>query len=145
MKGVNKLYSSGTESDIKQKWGEVLSLDKLKKQEFHSSSENGQSKEIIFTNSELKDSLNYLMEVNDVESDVADLTNRLDDLSDIVDDNVGRMGYVRQLTAEFLELLIKLTSELDDDDVEIPETLELITKMMGRQHRKRYYMSKFRL
>ena len=103
------------------------------------------TKEIIFTNSELKNSLNYLMEVNDTESDVADLTDRLDDLSDILDDDLGRMGYIRQLTAEFLELLIKLTSELDDGGVEIPESLELMTKMMGRQHRKRYYMSKFRL
>ncbi len=40
-------------------------------------------KEIIFTNSELKDSLTYLMEVDDVESDVADLTDRLEDLSDV--------------------------------------------------------------
>lgn len=102
-------------------------------------------KEIIFTNSELKDSLTYLMEVDDVESDVADLTDRLEDLSDVVDDDIGRMSYVRQLTAEFLELFMKLTSELDEEGVEIPETLELMTKMMGRQHRKRYYMSKFRL
>ena len=102
-------------------------------------------KEIIFTNSELKDSLNYLMEVNDVESDVADLTDRLEDLSDVIDDDIGRMSYVRQLTAEFLELFMKLTSELDEEGIEIPETLELMTKMMGRQHRKRYYMSKFRL
>ena len=100
---------------------------------------------LIFTNSELKGSLNYLMEVDDVESDVADLTDKLYDLTDIVDDDVGRMSYVRQLTGEFLELLMKLTTELDDDGIEIPETLELMTKMMGRQHRKRYYMSKFRL
>lgn len=103
------------------------------------------TKEIIFTNSELKDSLNYLMEVNDVESDVADLTNGLDNLRDIIDDDLGRMSYVRQLTAEFLELLIKLTGELDGGGIEIPETLELMSKIMGRQHRKRYYMSKFRL
>lgn len=103
------------------------------------------TKEIIFTNSELKDSLNYLMEANDTESDVADLTNRLDNLSDIIDDDIGRVGYIRQLTAEFLELLMKLTDELDEDGIKIPESLELMTKMMGRQHRKRYYMSKFRL
>lgn len=103
------------------------------------------TKEIIFTNSELKNSLNYLMEVNDTESDIADLTDRLDNLSDDLDDDLGRMSYVRQLTAEFLELLIKLTGELDDEGIEIPDTLELMTKMMGRQHRKRYYMSKFRL
>lgn len=119
----------------------------------------------IFTNSELKGSLTYLMEFGDVESDVGsdvgsyikndveddieddltDLKDNFSDLTDIVDDNVGRMDYVRQLTGEFLELLMKLTSELDDGDVEIPETLELMTKMMGRKHRKRYYMSKFRL
>jgi len=85
------------------------------------------------------------MEVDDVESDVADLTDKLDNLTDIVDDDLGRMSYVRQLTGEFLELLMKLTNELDEDNIEIPETLELMTKMMGRQHRKRYYMSKFRL
>lgn len=115
----------------------------------------------IFTNSELKGSLTYLMEFGDVESDVGsyikndveddieddltDLKDNFSDLTDIVDDNVGRMDYVRQLTGEFLELLMKLTSELDDGDIEIPETLELMTKMMGRKHRKRYYMSKFRL
>tara|TARA_R110002020_G_scaffold113236_7_gene260330 strand:- start:5105 stop:5425 length:321 start_codon:yes stop_codon:yes gene_type:complete len=103
------------------------------------------TKEIIFTNSELKNSLNYLMEVNDTESDIADLTDRLDNLSDDLDDDLGRMSYIRQLTAEFLELLIKLTGELDDGGIEIPDSLELMTKMMGRQHRKRYYMSKFRL
>jgi hypothetical protein len=86
------------------------------------------------------------MEVNDVESDIADLTTRLDDLNDLVDDDLGRMDYVRQLTAEFLELFVKLTDELEvDNDVQIPETMEMMTKMMGRQHRKRYYMSKFRL
>lgn len=82
---------------------------------------------------------------NDVENDLTDLTDNFNDLTDVVDDNVGRMDYVRQLTGEFLELLMKLTSELDDEDVEIPETLELMSKMMGRKHRKRYYMSKFRL
>ena len=119
----------------------------------------------IFTNLELKGSLTYLMEFgdvggdiesgvesgvesgleDDVEDDLTDLKDNFSDLTDIVDDNVGRMGYVRQLTGEFLELLMKLTSELDDENVEIPETLELMTKMMGRKHRKRYYMSKFRL
>jgi hypothetical protein len=47
------------------------------------------------------------MEVNDVESDIADLTTRIDDLDDVVDDDLGRMDYVRQLTAEFLELFVK--------------------------------------
>lgn len=100
---------------------------------------------LIFTNSELKGSLNYLMEVDDTVTDVTDLTNKLDNLTDIVDDDLGRMDYVRQLTGEFLEVLLKLTDELDVADIKIPETLELTSKMMGRQHRKRYYMSKFRL
>lgn len=103
------------------------------------------SKNLIFTEQVFRNTLNHIVEVNDVESDIADLTTRLDDLSDEVVDEVGRMGYVRQLTAEFLELLMTLTGELNDGGVEIPESLELITKMMGRQHRKRYYMSKFRL
>jgi len=98
----------------------------------------------IFTNSELKNSINYLMEVNEVESDIADLTNRVDDLSDTVDDDTGRMGYIRQLTAEFLEYLMTLNDELEGQ-VEIPKAKELMSKMLGRTARKRYYMSKFRL
>lgn len=103
------------------------------------------SNKLIFTNSDLKDSLGYLMEVNDVESDVADLTDRLEDLTDVVDDDLGRMTYVRQLTAEFLELLITLTTELQDQNIKIPQTQELMSKISGREGRKRYYMSKFRL
>jgi hypothetical protein len=98
----------------------------------------------IFTNSELVGSLNYLMEVNDIENDIADLTNRLDTLNDIVDDDLGRMSYVRQLTAEFLDLLNTLTDELNNQ-VDIPKSIDKMNKMMGRGERKRYYMSKFRL
>ncbi len=104
------------------------------------------SKNLIFTEEVFRQTMNHLVEVNDVESDIADLTTRIDDLTDEVDDDIGRMGYVRQLTAEFLELLITLTDELEiDNDVEIPKSKELMDKMMGRQYRKRYYMSKFRL
>lgn len=105
----------------------------------------------IFTSSELKDSINYLMEVNDVESDIADLTNKTDDISDKlsdvydnVEDNTGRLGYIRQITAEFLEYLISLNGELSSQ-VKIPKSNEIMVKMMGRRERKRYYMSKFRL
>ncbi len=98
----------------------------------------------IFTNSELKDSINYLMEVDDVENDIADLTNRFDNLTDVVDDDIGRMGYIRQLTAEFLEYLMTLNDELDSQ-VKIPKSKELMAKMLGRTARKKYYMSKFRL
>jgi hypothetical protein len=84
------------------------------------------------------------MEVNDVESDIADLTNRLDNLGDLVDDDIGRMGYVRQLTAEFLEYLKVLNDELTSQ-VDIPKSEELMNKILGRAERKRYYMSKFRL
>ena len=98
----------------------------------------------IFTNSNFRGSLNYLMEVNDVESDIADLTTRLDDLKDIVDDDLGRVGYIRQLTAEFLEYIKTLNDELVDQ-VEIPKSNELMSKILGRAERKRYYMSKFRL
>jgi hypothetical protein len=98
----------------------------------------------IFTNSKFRGSLNYLMEVNDVESDVADLTDRFEDLQFIVDDDIGRMGYVRQLTAEFLEYLKTLNDELSNQ-VEIPKASELMSKILGRAERKRYYMSKFRL
>ena len=91
------------------------------------------------------------MEVNDVENDVADLTDRLEDLSDkfndlnyMVDDDLGRVSYIRQLTAEFLEYLMTLNDELQGQ-VEIPKSNEIMTKMLGRRARKRYYMSKFRL
>lgn len=90
------------------------------------------------------DPLNYLMEVNDVENDIADLTTKLDDLQDIVDDDLGRMNYIRQLTAEFLDYLNTLNSELDGQ-VDIPQSIEKMSKIMGRSERKRYYMSKFRL
>ena len=54
------------------------------------------------------------------------------------------MSYVRQLTAEFLDFLNTLTKELDSQ-VEIPDSIEKMEKMLGRSERKRYYMSKFRL
>jgi len=98
----------------------------------------------IFTNSDLRGSLNYLMEASDVESDIADLTDRLEDLNDVVDDDLGRMSYIRQLTAEFLEYLMTINDELKDQ-VEIPKSEEIMNKMLGRAERKRYYMSKFRL
>lgn len=84
------------------------------------------------------------MEVNDVENDIADLTTRLDDLQDTVDDDLGRVGYIRQLTAEFLEYLMTLNDELSTQ-LEIPKSNEIMSKMLGRRERKRYYMSKFRL
>lgn len=104
------------------------------------------SKKSIVSESLLREEIHNIMEVNDVESDIADLTDRLEDLYDTVDDDRSRMDYVRQLTAEFLELFLSLTGELDsNENIEIPETLELMNKVMGRKHRKRYYMSKFRL
>jgi hypothetical protein len=98
----------------------------------------------VITNQNLKKSLNYLMEVNDVESDIADLTNRLEDLTLDVDDDIGRMSYIRQLTAEFLEYIKTLNDELSTQ-VEIPKSEELMNKIINRPERKRYYMSKFRL
>lgn len=102
------------------------------------------SEKLIFTESQFKNTIINLMEVDDTESDIADLTDRLDNLSDVVDDDIGRMGYVRQLTAEFLEYLKTLNGELEAQ-VDIPDSTELISKILGRQERKRYYMSKFRL
>jgi hypothetical protein len=84
------------------------------------------------------------MEVNDVESDIADLTTRTDDISDLLDDDTGRVGYIRQLTAELLDYLRTLNAELEGQ-VEIPQSTEYMAKIMGRAERKRYYMSKFRL
>jgi hypothetical protein len=98
------------------------------------------------------------MEVKDTESDIADLMSRtddiddvidgmdgvVDDIDDIVDDNDGRVGYIRQLTAELLEYLQTLNKELGGQ-VDIPDSTEMMNKIMGRSERKRYYMSKFRL
>ena len=85
-----------------------------------------------------------LVEVNDVESDIADLTNRLDDLTDDFHDTKGRVGYIRQLTADFLEYVKTLNSELETQ-VSIPKSTEMVDKMLNRTERRRYYMSKFRL
>jgi hypothetical protein len=102
------------------------------------------SEKLIFTESQFKNTIINLMEVDDTESDIADLTDKLDNLTDVVDDDTGRMSYVRQLTAEFLEYLKILNGELEAQ-VDIPDSTELISKILGRQERKRYYMSKFRL
>ena len=99
---------------------------------------------IIISESNLRKIVNHLMEVDDVDSDIADLTNRTDDLSDVVDDNDGRQDYIRQLTAELLDYLRTLNNELEGQ-VEIPDSTEMMSKIMGRTERKRYYMSKFRL
>ena len=84
------------------------------------------------------------MEVDDIENDISDLSDRTDNLSDVLDDDTGRVGYIRQLTAELLDYLQTLNAELDGQ-VEIPKSTELMNKIMGRSERKRYYMSKFRL
>jgi uncharacterized protein Yka (UPF0111/DUF47 family) len=99
---------------------------------------------IRISESQFKDALSTLLEVNDVESDIADLTDRLDDLTDDFEDTKGRVGYIRQLTAEFLDYLRTLNDELETQ-VDIPNSTEMIGKMLTRTERKRYYMSKFRL
>lgn len=92
--------------------------------------------------------VNILEEVegieNDIKQDMVDLDDRMSDLDLELDDDIGRMTYVRQLTAEFLEFLRTLTGELETQ-VEIPDSVEMMKKMLGRSERKRYYMSKFRL
>jgi chromosome segregation ATPase len=105
----------------------------------------------VVSESDFKDGLQMLLEVNDVESDIADLTTRLDDLTDNYeeldldfDDTKGRVSYIRQLTAEFLEYLKTLNNELETQ-VDIPNSTEIMNKMLSRTERKRYYMSKFRL
>tara|TARA_R110000803_G_scaffold209172_1_gene278468 strand:- start:334 stop:603 length:270 start_codon:yes stop_codon:yes gene_type:complete len=88
--------------------------------------------------------INILEEVGDIEKDIEDLTARLDDVDFEMGDDIGRMSYVRQLTAEFLQFLKVLTAELETQ-IEIPDSSEMMKKMLGRSERKRYYMSKFRL
>lgn len=87
----------------------------------------------------------YLLEeVGELEKEFDRLKDRLDDMDSDVDDDIGRMSYVRQLTAEFLDVINTMVTELEPQ-VEIPETIEKVNKMLGRSERKRYYMSKFRL
>lgn len=83
-------------------------------------------------------------ELSTLETEVGDMQNELDDLKLELDDDIGRMSYVRQLTGEFLEYLIVLNGELEKQ-VKIPDSIELMNKMLSRSERKRYYMSKFRL
>lgn len=91
-----------------------------------------------------KEMNNILLEVEDVENDINYLSDKLDDLDNEMDDDIGRMSYVRQLTAEFLEFLKTLTDELAPQ-VDIEKSEELMSKILARSERKRYYMSKFRL
>ncbi len=83
-------------------------------------------------------------DISNLKTDVKDMQKQLDDLKLELDDDIGRMSYVRQLTGEFLEYLIVLNGELENQ-VEIPNSIELMNKMLSRSERKRYYMSKFRL
>ena len=99
---------------------------------------------LIITEYTLKRGLNKIMEEPDIESDTADLTTRVDDIDDVLKDDVGRVGYIRQLTAELLSYLETLNNEIKTQ-IEIPESDEMMSKMMGRKERKRYYLSKFRL
>lgn len=83
-------------------------------------------------------------EVSDLKSDIKSMQKDLDDLNLEVEDDIGRMSYVRQLTSEFLEYLLTLNNELETQ-VNIPDSVELMNKILSRSERKRYYMSKFRL
>lgn len=98
---------------------------------------------IVFSKNS-KEMNDILLEVEDVEDDISYLSDKLDDLDDEMDDDIGRMSYVRQLTAEFLEFLKTLTDELAPQ-VDIEKSEELMSKILARSERKRYYMSKFRL
>lgn len=102
------------------------------------------SENLIVTEFTFKSGLNKIMEESDVESDIADLTRRVDDVDDILTDDLGRVGYIRQLTAELLDYLQTLNNELRGQ-VEIPKSEEMMTKIMNRKARKRYYLSKYRL
>ena len=87
---------------------------------------------------------NLKKDISNLKMDVKDMQNDLDELKLELGDDIGRMSYVRQLTGEFLEYLLVLNGELEDQ-VEIPDSIELMNKMLSRSERKRYYMSKFRL
>ena len=99
---------------------------------------------IRISESQFNTALSTLLEVNDVENDIADLTDRFENLDDDFEDTKGRVSYIRQLTAEFLEYLKTLNSELETQ-VDIPNSTEMMDKMLGRTERRKYYTSKFRL
>jgi len=99
---------------------------------------------IIISEQDFRKGLNRLVEVNDVENDIADLTDRFETMSLDFEDTKGRVGYIRQLTSEFLEYISTLTKELEGQ-VSIPKSTDMADKMLSRKDRKRYYMSKFRL
>jgi len=102
------------------------------------------SNNLIVTEFTLKNGLNRLIEESDIESDIADLTTRLDDIEISLDDDLGRVGYIRQLTAELLDYLQTLNSELKGQ-TEIPKSDDMMSKILNRKARKRYYLSKYRL
>jgi DNA-binding transcriptional regulator GbsR (MarR family) len=102
------------------------------------------SKNLIITEFTLKSGLNRLMEEDKETQDIDVLTPRIDDIDDKLEDDLGRVSYIRQLTAELLNYLETLNSELVSQ-VEIPKSDEMMSKMLGRKERKRYYLSKFRL
>jgi len=85
-----------------------------------------------------------MLEENDIESDIADLTTRIDDFDFKLGDDLGRVDYIRQLTAELLDYLQTLNKELKDQ-VDITQSNEMMSKILGRKARKRYYLSRFRL
>lgn len=99
---------------------------------------------LLISESNLKQIIRRLHEVNDWEYDIAELTDRVENMDVRLEDDLGRVGYIRQLTAELLEFLQVLSNEIDGQ-IKIPNSLELMNKIMGRTERKRYYMSKFRL
>lgn len=101
------------------------------------------TEKLIIKESVFKSRLTKIME--ELENDNIDiLTPRVDDLDDKLTDDVGRVGYIRQLTAELLNYLETLNGELSSQ-VEIPKSDEMMSKILGRKERKRYYLSKFRL
>ena len=102
------------------------------------------SENLIVTEFTLKNGLNKLMEESDIESDITNLTNRLDDIDVTLEDDLSRVGYIRQLTAELLNYLQTLNKELKNQS-EIPNSENIMSKILNRKARKKYYLSKYKL
>ena len=111
-----------------------LKLDPFPQEDMGEKSVENQKKELDDLSSD----------ISDIKSDIKKIQSDLDDFGLDLEDDMGRMTYVRQLTGEFLEYLLTLNNELTTQ-VDITNSEELMTKMLGRAQRKRYYMSKFRL
>jgi hypothetical protein len=97
---------------------------------------------------DIKDRVDNLEGDDDTDdTSFTDLKTSFDDYVKTVGDGEsteGRLGYIRQLTADTIEYILTLSKEINQH-IEIPKSMDMLEKMMGRKERKRYYLSTLRL